>query len=123
MNWYMEALRKYATFTGRARRREYWFFQLFVALGMIAFALIDRVTGSFDPEVGLGLLSGLFGLAMFVPNIAVSIRRLHDTDRSGWWLLLCFLPIIGIIVLLVFFVLDGTRGSNRFGENPKGGEA
>jgi uncharacterized membrane protein YhaH (DUF805 family) len=120
MNWYMEALRKYATFTGRARRKEFWFFQLFVLLIAFALAVVDRLFGVFDAESGLGMLSGLFSLAMFVPNLAVSVRRLHDTDRSGWWLLLCFLPIIGIIVLLVFFCLDGTRGTNRFGENPKG---
>ena len=123
MNWYMEALRKYATFTGRARRKEFWFFQLFVLLIAFALTLVDRLFGVFDAESGMGLLSGLFSLGMFLPNLAVSVRRLHDTDRSGWWLLLCFLPIIGIIVLLVFFCLDGTRGANRFGDNPKGVEA
>jgi uncharacterized membrane protein YhaH (DUF805 family) len=123
MNWYVEALRKYATFTGRARRKEFWFFQLFVLLIGIALSLVDRMLGVLDDETGFGVLSGIFSLAMFLPNLAVSVRRLHDTDRSGWWLLLCFIPLIGIVVLLVFFVLDGTRGTNRFGEDPKGGEA
>jgi uncharacterized membrane protein YhaH (DUF805 family) len=120
MNWYVEALRKYATFTGRARRKEFWFFQLFVLLIGIALSLADRGLGVLDDETGLGVLSGIFSLAMFLPNLAVSVRRLHDTDRSGWWLLLCFVPLIGIVVLLVFFCLDGTRGTNRFGDDPKG---
>jgi uncharacterized membrane protein YhaH (DUF805 family) len=123
MNWYMEALRKYATFSGRARRKEFWFFQLFVMLIGLALSLADYMLGLMDEGTGIGLLSGLFSLAMLLPNLAVSVRRLHDTDRSGWWLLLCFLPIIGIIVLLVFFFLDGTRGTNRFGEDPKGSTA
>jgi uncharacterized membrane protein YhaH (DUF805 family) len=123
MNWYMEALRKYATFSGRARRKEFWFFQLFVMLIGLALSLVDYMLGLMDMETGIGALSGLFSLAMLLPNLAVSVRRLHDTDRSGWWLLLCFLPVIGIIVLLVFFFLDGTRGTNRFGEDPKGGTA
>ena len=121
MNWYMEALRKYATFTGRARRKEFWFFQLFVLLIAMALSLVDRMLGLFDDELGVGPLSGLFSLAMFLPGLAVSVRRLHDTDRTGWWALLYFVPLLGFLVLLVFFVLDGTRGPNRFGEDPKGG--
>ena len=120
MDWYLQALGKYATFTGRARRKEFWFFQLFVLLIGLVLSLADRMLGLFSDDMGFGLLGAVFSLAMFLPNLAVSVRRLHDTDRSGWWLLLCFLPIIGIIVLIVFFVLDGTRGTNRFGEDPKG---
>lgn len=85
----------------------------------VALAMIDMYTGTFDEEVGLGLLSGLYALAMIVPSIAVTVRRLHDTDRSGWWYLLVFVPLIGGLVILVFMFLDGTPGSNRFGRNPK----
>jgi uncharacterized membrane protein YhaH (DUF805 family) len=123
MNWYMEALRKYATFTGRARRKEFWFFQLFVLLIALVLSFVDRLFGVFDGETGVGVLSGIFSLAMFLPSLAVSIRRLHDTDRTGWWALLYFVPLLGFLVLLVFFVLDGTPGGNRYGENPKGVEA
>ena len=123
MNWYMEALRKYATFSGRARRKEFWFFQLFVLLIAMVLSLVDRMLGLLDDETGFGPLSGLFSLAMFIPSLAVSVRRLHDTDRTGWWALLYFVPLLGFLVLLVFFVLDGTRGTNRFGEDPKGGTA
>jgi uncharacterized membrane protein YhaH (DUF805 family) len=85
----------------------------------VALAIIDMFTGTFDEDVGLGLLSGLYALAMIVPSIAVTVRRLHDTDRSGWWYLLVLVPLIGGLVILVFMLLDSTPGSNRFGPNPK----
>jgi uncharacterized membrane protein YhaH (DUF805 family) len=119
MNWYLAALNKYAVFQGRARRMEYWMFTLFNTLIIVALSWIDMFTGWYSLEGELGMLSGLYSLAVLIPSIAVGVRRLHDTDRSGWWMLLCFLPLIGIVVLLVFFVLDGTPGSNRFGEDPK----
>jgi uncharacterized membrane protein YhaH (DUF805 family) len=121
MNWYLAALKKYAVFAGRARRKEFWFFTLFNVLIAVVLTMIDMFTGTFDEDVGLGLLSGLFALAMLIPSIAVTVRRLHDTDRSGWWYLLVFLPVIGGLVILVFTLLDGTPGSNRFGPNPKDG--
>jgi uncharacterized membrane protein YhaH (DUF805 family) len=119
MNWYLVALKKYAVFAGRARRKEFWFFTLFNVLVAVVLAMVDMFTGTFDEDVGLGLLSGLYALALLVPSIAVTVRRLHDTDRSGWWYLLVFLPVIGGLVILVFMLLDGTPGSNRFGPNPK----
>jgi uncharacterized membrane protein YhaH (DUF805 family) len=119
MNWYLVALKKYAVFAGRARRKEFWFFTLFNVLIAVALAIIDMFTGTFDEDVGLGLLSGLYALAMIVPSIAVTVRRLHDTDRSGWWYLLVLVPLIGGLVILVFMLLDSTPGSNRFGPNPK----
>jgi uncharacterized membrane protein YhaH (DUF805 family) len=94
---------------------------LFNTLIAVALAIIDMLTGTFDEDVGLGLLSGLYAVAMILPSIAVTVRRLHDTDRSGWWYLLVFLPVIGGLVILVFMLLDGTPGSNRFGPNPKDG--
>ena len=120
MNWYREAISKYATFEGRARRKEYWYFALgnFVAIAVLAF--IDMMIGTFDEKNEIGLLSGLFTLAVFIPGIAVSVRRLHDTDRSGWWFLINFVPLIGWLVMLVFACLDSQPGGNRFGPNPKG---
>lgn len=123
MNWYLVALKKYAVFAGRARRKEFWFFMLFNTLITVALAMIDMWTGTYDEDVGLGVLSGLYAVAMIVPSIAVTVRRLHDTDRSGWWYLLLFIPVIGVLVILVFMLLDGTPGSNRFGPNPKEGSS
>jgi uncharacterized membrane protein YhaH (DUF805 family) len=119
MNWFIAALKKYATFSGRAQRSEYWYFILFYILISIALGMVDWMTGSINATAGYGLLTGLFGLAVFIPSIAVGVRRLHDTDRTGWWLLIAVIPLIGSIVLLVFFVQDSTAGDNRFGPNPK----
>ena len=119
MNWFLAVLKKYAVFSGRAQRAEYWYFVLFYLLISIALAVIDGITGSFDAEAGMGLLGGIFVLAMLIPSLAVSVRRLHDTDRSGWWLLITLVPIVGAIVLLIFTVQDSTPGQNRFGPNPK----
>jgi len=106
MNWYVEALKKYAVFNGRARRKEFWYFALFNCI--IGFVLIgiDVATGTYDTEAGIGVLGGVYSLAVLIPCIAVSVRRLHDTDRSGWWLLISLIPLIGAIVLLFFTVQD-----------------
>ena len=119
MNWYIAALKKYAIFAGRSQRSEYWYFVLFNFLISFSLGIIDTVAGSFDPQIGLGLLSGTYSLIILIPSIAVGIRRLHDTDRSGWWLLLPLLPIIGMIVLIVFFAENSQPNENRFGPNPK----
>ncbi|OOH89288.1 hypothetical protein BMT54_06885 [Pasteurellaceae bacterium 15-036681] len=127
MNWYLEVLKKYATFTGRARRKEYWFFMLFNMIASIVLSVIDVAIGTIDYQSGLGIISGIYTLAVFIPSLAVTVRRLHDTGRSGWWLLITLLPLIGLIVLLVFMcmdsqsgnALDSTTGSNKYGENPK----
>lgn len=119
MEWAVLPLKKYAVFTGRARRKEYWLFAL-LAFGLYIVASI------LDGAAGMGrTIGGVYGpimtavaLGLLVPSIAVGIRRLHDTDRSGWWLLIALVPIVGSIVLLVFMVLEGTRGSNRFGPDP-----
>ena len=120
MNWYLTALRKYAVFTGRSRRKEYWFFALFNFIAVVLLATIDAVTGTLDEDLGIGLLSGAYTLAVIVPSIAVSIRRLHDIGRTGWWILIGFVPLIGSIVLLVFALLDSQPGDNQYGANPKG---
>jgi uncharacterized membrane protein YhaH (DUF805 family) len=122
MNWYVAALKKYAEFTGRARRKEYWLFALFNFLICVVLVVIDSMGGMINP-MGLGVLSGLYSLAVFVPSLAVSVRRLHDTDRSGWWLLILFVPVIGLIVFLVFMLLDSQPGENRHGPSPKAAAA
>lgn len=119
MNWYVEVLKKYATFGGRARRKEYWMFVLISTLVYVGLGIIDSVTGTFGAESGIGLLSGLYCLATLLPGLAVAVRRLHDTNRSGWWFLIFLVPIIGAIVLLVFLVQDSQPESNQYGANPK----
>ena len=119
MNWFMTVLRKYAVFEGRARRREYWFFVLFYILISVVLAVVDRMLGTYDETYGMGALGALFCLGLLIPSIAVGVRRLHDTGRSGWWLLIGFIPLIGMIVLIVFFVLDSQPGTNAYGPNPK----
>ena len=119
MSWFFGVYKKYAVFSGRARRKEYWFFSLFLAIAYVLLMIVDGITGTLDPMSGLGLTTGIFTLGSILPSIAVSVRRLHDTDRSGWWILIQLIPLIGGIVLLVFFCLDSSPGQNRFGANPK----
>jgi uncharacterized membrane protein YhaH (DUF805 family) len=120
MDWFVGALRKYAVFEGRARRREYWFYVLFWIVIAVALNVVDRMLGMYNAEVGVGPLGGLFWLATLLPSLAVGARRLHDTGRSGWWLLIGLIPIIGAIVLIVFFLIDSQPGTNAYGPNPKG---
>lgn len=121
MDWYLKVLKNYVGFSGRARRKEYWMFTLFSVIVSIVLMLIDGAIGSMN-EGGFGLLSGLYSLAVLLPSLAVSFRRLHDIDKSAWWLLIALVPFIGAIVLLVFAVMEGTRGENRFGPDPKADE-
>lgn len=114
MNYYIECWKKYVTFSGRARRKEYWMFVLFNILASVAAAVVDAILGT------TGTIGGLYSLAVLLPGLAVFIRRLHDTDRSGWWIFIGLIPIIGSIILLVFMCLDSKPGENRFGPNPKG---
>jgi uncharacterized membrane protein YhaH (DUF805 family) len=166
MNWMLMALRRYADFNGRSRRKEYWMFYLLnlivagilsaLLFGMIAsatarvaerggvesyeysdsdssdtgFSYESSSSSSVDPgmmmeELGTGVwivggLLFLWWLVMLIPSIAVTIRRFHDQDKSGWMILLVFIPFFGGLILLVFMLLDGTRGPNRFGPDPKG---
>jgi len=119
MNWYLEVLKKYAVFNGRARRKEYWYFFLFNLIISIALMVIDGMTGTFSPEAGMGLLGGIYMLALLIPGIAVMVRRLHDTNRSGWWFWIVLIPLIGVIVLSVFLVSDSKSEENKYGVNPK----
>jgi uncharacterized membrane protein YhaH (DUF805 family) len=120
MNWYLDVLKKYAVFSGRATRKEYWCFFLINTLVSIVLIVADIVIGSFNAAVGIGLLSGIYTLAVLIPGVAVTLRRLHDTDRSGWWILIAVIPFVGAIVLLVFLVQDSKSSENQYGSNPKG---
>lgn len=121
MNWYLDVLKKYCVFQGRARRKEYWMFTLFNVLIYIALMIIEGILG-IGGEGGLGILTILYSLMVLLPSLGVSVRRLHDTGRSGWWLLISLVPLIGGIVLLVFLILDSQPGANQYGSNPKEGD-
>lgn len=110
---------KYVTFSGRARRSEYWYFYLFNTIcGFVALG-IDMALGTFSWEDGMGIVYGIYALAVLLPGLAVTFRRLHDTNRSAWWLLIGIIPLLGAIVLLVFLVQDSKPETNRFGASPK----
>ncbi|MCF5847359.1 DUF805 domain-containing protein [Aeromonas veronii] len=114
MNWYISVLKQYAVFSGRARRTEYWMFVLCNVIVMLLLGMVDKLIGG-DNE----LISSIYSLAVLLPSLAVAARRLHDTDRSAWWLLLGLIPIIGTLVLIYFMVCNGQQGPNRFGDDPK----
>lgn len=131
MEWMTLPLRRYFQFSGRSRRKEFWMFWLFTILVGIAAGIVDNLLGygrtttysapgTFNwSTTTSGPVNAIATLLLLIPSLAVSIRRLHDTGRSGWWYLLIFLPILGWIALFVFFVTDGARGPNRFGPDPK----
>ena len=113
-------LNKYATFSGRARRSEYWWWYLFVTIVFLVASVIDQAIGFTysDLTLGGGWLATIAAIVFLVPNLAVGVRRLHDTGRSGWWLLIGLVPLIGWIVLLYFFILD-SENDNQYGPSPK----
>jgi uncharacterized membrane protein YhaH (DUF805 family) len=112
----------YVTFTGRAARSELWWFVLFILIGNVVFSLVDGLLfGSTAEGQPVSILGAVFSLAVFLPSIAVGVRRLHDLDKSGWWYLLVLIPILGALVLIYFFVQKGTDGPNRFGADPLAG--
>ncbi len=107
---------KYFNFNDRAPRSEYWWFALF-GFGMaILLSVLDSLI--FKNASGYGIFSTIWGLAIILPSIGVGVRRLHDLDKSGWWLLISWIPIIGFIILVFWFIQQGTRGQNRFGADP-----
>jgi uncharacterized membrane protein YhaH (DUF805 family) len=118
VHWYLDVLKKYAVFGGRARRKEYWLFTLFNMIIAYVLLAIDYLVGT-DYGSNMGLLYTLYILATLLPSLAVFVRRLHDTGRSGWWFFIGFVPLVGAIILIVFMVLDSQSGSNKYGENPK----
>ncbi len=113
MEHFLSVVKQYANFNGRARRQEFWMYVLFYMIFYIVLAVIDAITG-------IGLLAFIYSLALLVPSLSVGARRLHDTGRSGWWQLIGLIPLIGAIVLIVFYVQDSTPGENQYGPNPKG---
>ena len=120
MDYALMPLRRYAEFSGRSRRKEYWMFTLLMLVAGLVIGTIEGILGINTMVGGVyGPLTALLVLATIVPSIAVGIRRLHDTDKSGWWLLIALIPLIGSLILLFFFVSDGTKGQNRFGPDPK----
>jgi uncharacterized membrane protein YhaH (DUF805 family) len=113
MNWYLSVLKNYAQFSGRARRTEYWMFVLVNLIISVGITVVEAMIGS------PGYIGILYNLAVLIPSLAVGARRLHDTGRTGWWMLICLVPIIGIIVLFVFMAFDGDANENQYGINPK----
>ncbi len=115
----MTVLRKYAVFSGRARRSEYWYFVLFNVLISMVLSFVDLTIGTATSTGSIGLLGGLYSLAVFIPSLAVAVRRLHDTGKSGWWVLFGLIPVLGWIVLIIFMFIDSQPGDNQYGPNPK----
>ncbi|MCZ8136100.1 MAG: DUF805 domain-containing protein [Porphyrobacter sp.] len=126
MEYMIMPLKRYADFSGRSRRKEYWMFVLFQMLLLVPIMLLAILLGSpsDDPTTPFGSIAVLFVVVVYflvflIPGIAVQVRRFHDQDKSGWFILLGFIPYVGGIILFVFMCLEGTRGPNRFGPDPK----
>jgi len=119
MNWYLKVLKQYADFGGRARRKEYWMFALFNVIFLIVAIILDNVFGLTVGELPYGAFYFLYAIAVFIPGLAVSVRRLHDVGKSGWMILLMLIPLIGAIWIFVLTVIDSNPGENKYGPNPK----
>lgn len=119
MKWYLKVLKNYVNFSGRARRTEYWMFVLFNLIFMVAAIILDNVLGLTVDGVPYGLFYFLYAFAMLLPSLAVVVRRLHDTGKSGWMIFISIIPFIGSIWLLVLLCLDSDAGENEYGPNPK----
>lgn len=122
MEWYLKVVRdNYANFEGRARRKEYWMFALFNILIIIPLYIFSMyLVAEHNSFTGL-IIYFIYSLAVFIPSLAVLVRRLHDSDKSGWMILISFIPFIGGIWLLILLVTEGTSGSNQYGPDPKRG--
>ena len=119
MKYFLYCLQHYADFTGRARRSEYWYFVLFNFIVSILIGLSFGVIAGILDMPALVYLAYLWSLAVFIPSLAVSVRRLHDIGRSGWWLLLSLIPLVGAIILIIWHCTDSQPGANQYGPNPK----
>ena len=121
MNYFIDCLtKKYACFSGRARRQEYWLFFLFNFIAAFVVGFIGGFLASVTGVDAFAFLGAIYNLAVLIPSFAVFCRRMHDTGRSGWWWLIGLIPFVGGIVLLVFCCLDSQPGENQYGPNPKG---
>jgi uncharacterized membrane protein YhaH (DUF805 family) len=118
MKWYLQALKHYAVFNGRASRKEYWIFVLFQILAVLAISAAERAAAVANPEILFGWYTAGFLLLTLLPALAVTIRRLHDTGRSGWWGLLHAVPVAGTLLLQAFMLPASARGRNRYGPAP-----
>lgn len=119
MKWFIKVLKQYADFKGRARRKEYWMFVLFYSIFLIITSILDITLGIGFGDTGTGPITLLFYLAILIPGLAVTVRRLHDVGKSGWMILINFIPIIGGIWLLVLLLTNSNQGENKYGANPK----
>lgn len=119
MEWYLKCWRQYADFSGRARRKEYWMFVLFDAIFALSAVILDNILGLTIGGLFYGVIYLLYSLAVLVPRLAVFVRRMHDIGKSGWMILIAFIPIIGSIWLIVLCCFDSQVGENRYGVNPK----
>ncbi len=118
MNWYLMAFKKYAEFKGRSRRKEYWMFGLISAIISILIGMLDSLLG-LSNELGSGVMGMLYSLFVFVPSLALLVRRLHDVGKSGWMMFIALIPLIGVIWLIVLLATDSQPGTNQYGPNPK----
>ena len=118
MNWYLDVLKQYAVFSGRVRRREYWMFVLFNGIVAMVALILDNILGITIGEMKLGYIYILFLLAVLIPSIAITVRRLHDVGKSGWMILIGLIPVVGTLWLLVLLAMEGSPGQNQFGQNP-----
>lgn len=118
MKWFIGVFKKAFNFSDRSRRTEYWMFTLIAIIISIALTVIDAVVG-LELAEGVGILSTLFSLLIIIPGLSLTVRRLHDIGKSGWWVLITLIPLVGVIVLLVFTVKDSEPSSNEYGMNPK----
>jgi uncharacterized membrane protein YhaH (DUF805 family) len=124
MEWYLAVLKKYATFSGRARRKEFWMFALFNFIIALVFSILSTIINQSSGAAAgssniFSVISGLYSLAVLIPGLAVAVRRLHDTGRSGWNYFLGLIPLVGAIILIVYFCQDSQAGENQYGPNPK----
>lgn len=116
MKWYIDALKKYAVFSGRARRKEYWMYTLFNCIAFAVLVFVGFAVGTLIPYF-------LYLIAIILPTLAVGVRRLHDTGKSGWLMLIILIPLIGGVILFAFDCVEGNRGPNRYGPDPKMADA
>lgn len=119
MGWYLKALKNYAGFSGRARRREYWLFTLFSDVIFLALSILDFMIYNLSDGTVLGMLTGLYLLGVLIPSSAVTFRRLHDTGKSGWWMLINLVPLFGSLAFIIILILDSQPGENQYGPSPK----
>lgn len=118
MNHYLNVWKKYAQFKGRANRKQFWCFALINSIVIFILTCTDMLLSLYNPTICIGLLSGLYLLAVMIPNLAVIVRRLHDINKSGWWYLISLLPYIGFLAMFILLLLKGDQNSNQYGMKP-----